>query len=52
LELYESVDPQGAAAATNSLDQLGALLEAVDALGPVSQRAIRSFIQRRMRQKR
>ena len=49
LELYESVDPDGAAAAVTSLDQLGAILEAIDTLGPVAHRAVRAYVRRRTR---
>jgi AcrR family transcriptional regulator len=49
LELYESVDRDGAAAATASIGQLGALLEAVDSLGPVAHRAVRTHVRRRAR---
>lgn len=44
LELYEGVDPDGAHRAMSALDQLGALLEVVEELGPVARRALRSKI--------
>jgi AcrR family transcriptional regulator len=49
LELYESIDPPGASAAVTSLEQLGTLLEAIDALGPVAHRAVRAHLRRRTR---
>jgi AcrR family transcriptional regulator len=49
LELYESVDADGAAAAMNSLEQLGAILEAIDTLGPVAHHAVRAHVRRRVR---
>lgn len=51
LELYESVDPHGASAAVTSLEQLGTLLEAIDRLGPVAHRAIRTHLRRRTRRR-
>ena len=42
LELYDGVDPDGAASALDSLDAVGALVSAVDALPPVAVRAVRS----------
>ena len=47
LELYEGVDPGAAAAALTSLEQLGAVLEAVNDLGPVARRAVRARLRRR-----
>ncbi len=47
LELYEGVDPAAAAAALGSLEQLGAVLEAVNDLGPVARRAVRARLRRR-----
>jgi AcrR family transcriptional regulator len=52
LELYESVDSNGAAVAMTSLEQLGAVLEAFDTLGPVTHRAVRAHVRRRMRRSR
>jgi AcrR family transcriptional regulator len=49
LELYESVDTDGAAAAMNSLEQLGTILEAIDMLGPIAHRAVRAHVRRRVR---
>jgi DNA-binding transcriptional regulator YbjK len=46
LELYEGVDPDGAAAALAALERLGVLLEAVDDLGPVARRAVRARLRR------
>jgi hypothetical protein len=51
LELYESVDPDGASAAVTSLEQLGSLLEAIDTLGPVAHRAVRTHVRRRIRRR-
>jgi AcrR family transcriptional regulator len=42
LELYEGVDPDGAALALNSLEQLGILVDVIDDLGPVARRALRA----------
>ncbi|HYN97348.1 MAG TPA: TetR/AcrR family transcriptional regulator [Pilimelia sp.] len=44
LELYDGVDPAGAAQALTALDQLALLVDVVDALGPVSRRALRTKI--------
>ncbi|GIF95426.1 TetR/AcrR family transcriptional regulator [Catellatospora citrea] len=44
LELYEGVDRPGAERAMAALEQLGALLEVVEELGPVARRALRSKI--------
>jgi AcrR family transcriptional regulator len=46
LELYEGVDPAGGSTALEALDQLGALVELVEELGPLSRRALRSRIRR------
>lgn len=46
LELYEGVDPSGAERALASLDQLAALAAALEGLGPVAQRAVRSRLRR------
>ncbi|KJY33098.1 MULTISPECIES: TetR/AcrR family transcriptional regulator [unclassified Streptomyces] len=46
LELYDGVDPQGAAGAFAALDRLGALVEVVDGLGPVVSRAVRAKVRR------
>ena len=42
LELYEGVDPDGAASALDALEQLSILLEVVESLGPIARRALRS----------
>jgi AcrR family transcriptional regulator len=42
LELYDDVDPEGATAALGVLDGLGVLVEALDELGPLARRALRS----------
>jgi len=44
LELYEGVDKAGADLALSALDQLAALVEVVDDLGPVARRALRAKI--------
>jgi AcrR family transcriptional regulator len=46
LELYDGVDPAGAAAALDALDQLAVLVELVDDLGPVARRALRGKLRR------
>ncbi len=46
LELYEGVDPEGAASALAALESLGNLLEMVDGLGPVGTRAVRGQVRR------
>ncbi|ONI90617.1 TetR family transcriptional regulator [Actinosynnema sp. ALI-1.44] len=46
LELYEGVDPQGATQALDTLDQLAALVEVVDDLGPIARRAFRAKVKR------
>ncbi|MFD8301393.1 TetR/AcrR family transcriptional regulator [Streptomyces sp. NPDC059690] len=48
IELYEGVDRQGAHAALDALEQLGALVAALEDLGPVAQRAIRHHLRRRV----
>lgn len=46
LELYEGVDPAGGSSALQALDQLGALVEVIEELGPVSRRALRAYVRR------
>ena len=46
LELYEGVDPAGGGTALQALDQLGALVELIEDLGPLTRRAVRSRIRR------
>ncbi len=46
LELYEGVDPEGAAAALASLERLGVLMEVLDDLGPAGRRAVRARLRR------
>jgi len=46
LELYDGVDPDGAAAAVTALERLGVLLEVVEDLGPVARRAVRARLRR------
>lgn len=52
LELYEGVDPEGAAAALDALDQLAVLVELVDDLGPVARRALRAKLRKTTRSER
>jgi AcrR family transcriptional regulator len=44
LELYEGVDAEGAALALAALEQLGALVDVMDDLGPVARRAVRATL--------
>jgi len=46
LELFESVDPDGAAAALDAVERLAILAEAVDDLGPVARRTLRAKLRR------
>lgn len=46
IELYEGVDEGGAHAALDALEQLGALVAALEDLGPVAQRAVRHRLRR------
>jgi AcrR family transcriptional regulator len=46
LQLYEGVDPEGAASALEALRVLGVLAQAMDDLGPVATRAVRSRLRR------
>ncbi|MGW3730012.1 TetR/AcrR family transcriptional regulator [Streptomyces sp. F001] len=46
IELYEGVDEEGAHAALDALEQLAALVAALDDLGPVAQRAVRHHLRR------
>jgi AcrR family transcriptional regulator len=46
LELYEGADSEGANRALDALQQLADLVAAVDALGPVAQRAVRAHLRR------
>jgi AcrR family transcriptional regulator len=49
IELYEGVDPTGATAALDALEQLGLLVAALEELGPVAQRAVRHRLRRTSR---
>ena len=49
IELYEGVNPGGAAAALDTLEHLAILAEVVEDLGPVARRALRSRIRRMSR---
>ncbi|MFK4195306.1 TetR/AcrR family transcriptional regulator [Streptomyces sp. NPDC033754] len=46
LELYEGVDPAGAEAALTALEQLGALMAAVEELNPVARKAVTYTLRR------
>jgi AcrR family transcriptional regulator len=46
IELYQGVDAAGAAHALAALDQLAAVVEVVDELGPVTRRALRAKVNR------
>ncbi len=48
LELYEGVDPEGAAAALDAVQLLGALVEVVDDLGPIVRLALRAKLRSRL----
>ncbi|MER6469413.1 TetR/AcrR family transcriptional regulator [Streptomyces collinus] len=49
IELYEGADEAGAHAALDALEQLGALVAALEELGPVAQRAVRHHLRRKGR---
>ncbi len=49
IELYEGVNPGGAAAALDTLEQLAVLAEVIEDLGPVARRALRARIRRTAR---
>lgn len=49
IELYEGIDPEGAARALDSLEQLAVLAQALEGLGPLSQRAVTHQLRRRTR---
>lgn len=46
LELYEGVDPAGAEAALTALEQLGALMAAIEELNPVARKAVTYTLRR------
>jgi AcrR family transcriptional regulator len=46
LELYEGVDPDGATAALEAIEQLAVLVDVVESLGPVARRALRARTRR------
>jgi AcrR family transcriptional regulator len=46
LELYEGVDPEGAAGVFATLDRLAVLFEVVDGLGPVARRALQAKLRK------
>ncbi|MGW5778323.1 TetR/AcrR family transcriptional regulator [Streptomyces sp. NPDC003863] len=48
LELYEGVDPAGAEAALTALEQLGALMAAVEELNPMARKAVTYTLRRRL----
>jgi AcrR family transcriptional regulator len=47
LELFEGVDPDGAAQALDAVERLAILAEVVDDLGPVARRTLRAKLKRR-----
>ncbi|MEV0525874.1 TetR/AcrR family transcriptional regulator [Streptomyces sp. NPDC050439] len=49
IELYEGVDAAGAERALDALEQLSVLVTAVEELGPIAQRAMRSRLRRVVR---
>jgi AcrR family transcriptional regulator len=49
LELYEGIDPVGAALALAALEQLGLLVDVMDDLGPVARRAVRAKVKPKKR---
>ncbi|CAM5583610.1 TetR family transcriptional regulator [Streptomyces avidinii] len=49
IELYEGVDPAGAGRALDGLEQLAGLAQALEGLGPLSQRAVRHGLRRKTR---
>jgi AcrR family transcriptional regulator len=49
IELYEGVNPGGAATALDTLEQLALLAEVIEDLGPVARRALRARIRRSAR---
>jgi hypothetical protein len=46
IELYEGIDSEGAARALDSLEQLAVLAQALEGLGPLSQRAVAHRLRR------
>ncbi|WP_413760434.1 TetR/AcrR family transcriptional regulator [Streptomyces sp. MMBL 11-3] len=50
IELYEGIDSPGAARALDSLEQLAVLAQALEGLGPLSQRAVTHRLRRRSRE--
>ena len=46
IELYDGVDPDGAASALTAIDALGVLVDVVDDLGPVARTALRKRLRR------
>lgn len=48
IELFEQVDPDGAARALSELERLAVIAEAFDELGPVARRAVRARVSRHM----
>jgi AcrR family transcriptional regulator len=51
MELYAGVDPEGVETAFAALDQLGAVLEYLDELGPTARRAVRAAVRRTVKKK-
>lgn len=52
LQLYDGVDADGARSAMDTLRVLGAVAEAVDGLGPVATRALRSRLRKKLTDQR
>jgi AcrR family transcriptional regulator len=51
MELWAGVDPAGVETAFGALDQLGAVLEYLDELGPASRRAVRAAVRRTVKKR-
>jgi AcrR family transcriptional regulator len=49
IQLFDGVDPSGAAGGLDALEQLGVLVDVVDELGPVARRALRAKVRKRGR---
>jgi AcrR family transcriptional regulator len=51
MELYAGVDAEGVETAFGALDQLGAVLEYLDELGPTARRAVRAAVRRTVKKR-
>ena len=51
MELMAVTDPEGDEMAYNAIDQLGAVIEYLDELGPTARRAVRAAVRRTVRKK-